>query len=200
METKICSKCKQGKALSKFSEYWHRNQKKYYFHSLCKKCRVKISKKYKQSKKGRITQEKYLQSKTYKIWRKKYSQLEKVRIYRKKYNSNINIKIINNLRKKIALALKGQNKSKSMKKLLGCNAEYLKFWLECKFQRGMTWQNYGRKGWHIDHIKPCSLFNLTKESEQKKCFNYRNLQPLWALDNIRKSNKYWVQEKVQEEN
>ena len=45
-------------------------------------------------------------------------------------------------------------------------------------------------GWHIDHIKPCSLFNLNDEEQIKECFNLENLQPLWGLENIKKSNKY----------
>ena len=52
----------------------------------------------------------------------------------------------------------------------------------------MTWKNYGE--WHIDHIKPCSKFNLTDEEEQKKCFNYKNLQPLWASENTSKGAKW----------
>ena len=53
----------------------------------------------------------------------------------------------------------------------------------------MTWKNHGLKGWHIDHIIPCAAFDLTKEEEQKKCFHYSNLQPLWWIDNLKKSNK-----------
>ena len=52
----------------------------------------------------------------------------------------------------------------------------------------MNWKNYGT-GWHIDHIRPCSSFNLRKKSEQYKCFNYKNLQPLWYLDNLIKGTK-----------
>ena len=54
----------------------------------------------------------------------------------------------------------------------------------------MTWDNYGRSGWVIDHIRPCASFNLSKSSEQKKCFHYSNLQPLWEEDNLVKSDKY----------
>tara|TARA_Y100000389_G_C17226930_1_gene396151 strand:- start:544 stop:708 length:165 start_codon:yes stop_codon:yes gene_type:complete len=54
----------------------------------------------------------------------------------------------------------------------------------------MSWKNHGLNGWHIDHIKPVSKYNLLDPEEQKKCFHYTNLQPLWALENIRKSNKY----------
>ena len=49
------------------------------------------------------------------------------------------------------------------------------------------WDNYGE--WHIDHIKPCAKFDLTKLEDQKKCFNYTNLQPLWAIDNYKKRDK-----------
>ena len=53
----------------------------------------------------------------------------------------------------------------------------------------MSWKNHGKYGWHIDHIKPCSKFNLIDPTEQKKCFHYTNLQPLWAKDNLTKYNK-----------
>jgi hypothetical protein len=54
----------------------------------------------------------------------------------------------------------------------------------------MSWNNYGIKGWHIDHIKPCSSFDLSDLEQQKKCFHYTNLQPLWWYDNLIKSDKY----------
>jgi desulfoferrodoxin (superoxide reductase-like protein) len=61
--------------------------------------------------------------------------------------------------------------------------------LEKQFKLGMNWDNYGRSGWHIDHIKPCASFDLTKKEEQLKCFHYTNLQPLWARENLIKSDK-----------
>lgn len=73
--------------------------------------------------------------------------------------------------------------------LLGCTIEYFKIHIEQQFVDGMNWGNQGRFGWHIDHIIPCSRFDLTKESEQRKCFHYSNMQPLWGQDNLRKSNK-----------
>ena len=53
----------------------------------------------------------------------------------------------------------------------------------------MSWDNYGLHGWHVDHIKPCASFDLSKPIEQRKCFNFNNLQPLWAIDNLRKGSK-----------
>jgi hypothetical protein len=58
-----------------------------------------------------------------------------------------------------------------------------------KFQKGMTWENYGK--WHIDHIIPVSAFEFEKETDDqfRKCFSLNNLQPLWAHDNIVKGAK-----------
>ena len=72
-------------------------------------------------------------------------------------------------------------------KLLGCTFEYFIEYLQRLFKVGMTWKNYGK--WHIDHIKPCASFDLSKLEAQKKCFHYTNLQPLWAEENLKKGAK-----------
>ena len=79
-------------------------------------------------------------------------------------------------------------KSGGTLKLTGCSLDHLKSHLESLFTEGMTWENYGE--WHVDHIRPCSSFDLTIDKEQEICFNYSNLQPLWAKDNLSKSDKY----------
>ncbi len=79
---------------------------------------------------------------------------------------------------------KGINKAKKTIKLLDCTIPELKKYLEKQFKKGMTWNNYGK--WHVDHIRPCCKFDLSKPEEQLKCFNYTNLQPLWAEENLRK--------------
>ena len=61
-------------------------------------------------------------------------------------------------------------------------------YLDAKFTDGMSWENHGE--WHIDHILPCASFNLLIEDEQRKCFHYTNLQPLWAKDNLSKAANY----------
>ena len=73
-------------------------------------------------------------------------------------------------------------------KLIGCDWKYLKNHLEKKFEKGMTWKNFGK--WHIDHIKPMSHFDLMKVKDQYLCCNYKNLQPMWATDNLSKGNRY----------
>ncbi len=104
-----------------------------------------------------------------------------------KRKTNINFKITSNLRIRVWKALKGICKSKKTIELLSCSIEQLKQHLQSQFTSGMSWDNYG--SWHVDHIRPCSKFNLSKESEQCKCFNFNNLQPLWAIDNIKKGNR-----------
>ena len=86
-------------------------------------------------------------------------------------------------------ALRGELKADNTMNLVGCSGEFLKQYLENQFKPGMTWQNHTVTGWHIDHIMPCSNFDLSKPEQQKKCFHYTNLQPLWYDENIRKSNK-----------
>jgi hypothetical protein len=123
-------------------------------------------------------------------WKK--NNRNKINICRKYYDVNrrkkdINFKLICYLRSRLSNVLRKNKKSKSTMKLIGCSVEQLKQHLEQKFTKGMSFSNYGK--WHIDHIKSCARFDLSKPEEQKRCFHYTNLQPLWAVDNLRK-NKY----------
>jgi len=99
-------------------------------------------------------------------------------------------RIKNNLRTRVNHALNGAYKIGSAIDDLGCTVEELMNHLESQFLPGMTWENRGMHGWHVDHIKPLSSFDLTNEEEFKKACHYTNLQPLWAEDNLKKSNKY----------
>lgn len=104
-----------------------------------------------------------------------------------------NYRIASQMRCRIHKAIKTQRaiKSKPMLGLLGCSLDELKAHLEKQFLPWMTWENYGPK-WHIDHIKPCSAFNLLDPEEQAKCFHFTNLQPLEARENLKKSSsKNW---------
>lgn len=125
-----------------------------------------------------------------KEWKKKNK--EKLNNYEKKRRkSDINIKIKSNLRNRIIEVLKRNSVRKNNKtfELIGCDLQTLKQHLESQFTDGMNWDNHGIKGWHIDHIRPCASFDLTNPEEQKKCFHYTNLQPLWAKDNLKKGAK-----------
>jgi len=85
-------------------------------------------------------------------------------------------------------------KEKRTIEYLGCSISFLKDYLNCLLEPGWTWDNYG-KMWHIDHIRPCQSFILTREEHRQKCFHYSNLQPLKGQENIRKSSLwkgwYW---------
>ena len=74
--------------------------------------------------------------------------------------------------------------------LLGCTLSEFKKHIEDKFSVGMSWDNYGYYGWHYDHVKQVSYFNLSDPAEMAECFHYSNLQPLWGDENMSKSNKY----------
>jgi hypothetical protein len=125
-----------------------------------------------------------------KIHKKRRSKI--ISNYHQTHKNEPQYKILQVLRARFYNAVVKQHKGKkasSTKNIIGCSIKELRKYLESKFDKGMSWSNLGLYGWHIDHIIPCSSFDLTKPSEQKKCFHYTNLQPLWAYDNLSKSNK-----------
>jgi hypothetical protein len=113
---------------------------------------------------------------------------EKMRSYKQAYIAgNLNARIANSLRARIRLPLK-TNTEKAGKtiELVGCDINWLKAWLEVHFQPGMIWENWNYLTWHIDHIRPCATFDLTDPHQQRLCFHWTNLQPLWAAENLSK--------------
>ena len=118
---------------------------------------------------------------------------EKIRIKNYKYKvqrlkTDINFRISERLRNRLSLALKSNQKSGSAVRDLGCTIPELKIHLENQFQKGMTWDNWSFCGWHIDHKVPLSLFDLEDREQFLKANHYTNLQPLWAVDNLKKHN------------
>lgn len=108
----------------------------------------------------------------------------------KRKKTDIQYSIIKVLRTRVASAVKrGGYKCNKTMDLVGCTISELIIYLESKFSDGMSWDNYGFYGWHIDHKIPCASFDMTDVDEQKKCFHYSNLQPLWAVDNFKKGAK-----------
>jgi len=98
--------------------------------------------------------------------------------------------IYNNLISRIYTTFKKNNLkfNVSYEELLGCNIIKLKDFILNSLKKNMTLKNYGK--WEIDHIKPISKFNFNNRNELFECFNYTNLQPLWQLENRKKSNHY----------
>jgi hypothetical protein len=166
-ETKICTVCNEDKTLDKFFVAKCKGT----IRSACKECSSKERKEYYQANKKQINK----QTSDYKVARCKVDPV---------------FKLERNLRCRLWRALKNQKADKKYrtKQLTGCELLFLKGYLEAKFTEGMSWENHGE--WHIDHIKPCCSFDLKDEEEQKKCFHYTNLQPLWAKDNLSKGGKH----------
>lgn len=92
------------------------------------------------------------------------------------------------LRSRLIHAIKNNHKAGSAVKDLGCSISELRTYLENLFQPGMTWSNWSRTGWHLDHIVPLHSFDLSDREQLLKACHYTNLQPLWAEDNIRKGS------------
>jgi hypothetical protein len=106
-----------------------------------------------------------------------------------KYNNDVNYKLNVSMRSRLHISIKNGYKSGSAVKDLGCTIPELKIHLEKQFKEGMSWSNWSKNGWHIDHINPLDNFNLLNREELLKAVNYKNLQPLWAEENLIKSNK-----------
>lgn len=105
---------------------------------------------------------------------------------RDRYHTDPEYRIRTLLRGRLSAVFPGGTRSFS--KSLGVERDVLVKHIEAQFQRGMTWENHG-KVWHVDHIIPCAAFDLTKPEEVRRCFNYLNLRPLRARDNLTKSAK-----------
>lgn len=100
------------------------------------------------------------------------------------------------LRSRVKCALNAVNAEKCAKtmELIGCTIGELRSHLESQFTEGMTWETHALRGWHIDHIKPCHTFDLSDPAQQRECFHYTNLRPLWWQDNLARNRKYGVLE------
>ena len=111
-------------------------------------------------------------------------------VSRRKYRSTPKGKIICRLCRRLWQELKGKPRAASALELLGCSIEYFLFYIEKQFKPGMTWANYARFGWNLDHIQPVRSFDLSDPEQQKACFHYTNFQPLWWRENLTKRAKY----------
>ncbi len=175
-----CKECRRQEYLNNKEHYLKRNKQRY------EENKEEISKKnkiYKEKHREWYRQkdrEYYLKNK------EEIKERSKQYLYNRTEN-DIGFKIYQRCRARLYQAVKGYVKSARTLELIGCSVEYLLEHLENQFTEGMTWENYGE--WHIDHIIPCSYFDFRKEEHQRWCFNYKNLQPLWAEDNYAKSNK-----------
>ena len=110
-----------------------------------------------------------------------------------KMESDRNYKMRIILRKSVCRTLRRNNAPRIVASLnlFGCDVAFLRRHIESLFWPGMSWENYGRGNdkWQIDHIRPCASFDLTSLEQQKACFHWKNLQPLWGIDNNLKNDE-----------
>lgn len=202
METKVCTKCNIEKELKYFNKM---SKVKCGVRSYCRECQSIESKKYRINNKEKIkeynTKWNEENQEYYKKYFEEYYKLnyekEKERKLKwsrdnKEYSNNyqkqrkkedILFRLKTNIRNSVNRYLK--YKSKHTFEIVGCSPQFLKEHLESQFIDGMTWEN--RSEWHIDHIIPLS--SAKTEDELYMLCHYKNLQPLWAEDNLKKSNK-----------
>jgi hypothetical protein len=189
-EKKRCTKCSAIKPFNFFSP-----QKAGYMglKAQCRECDSKYDKQFQSKNNTRAERDKTDKAKQY---RKKYvaENLDWWRKYEREYRYNrrredMFFKIKGNMSGRLSDLINKRNLSTNTLELIGCDRETFISHIEKQFTEGMTWENYGLKGWHVDHIIPLSLFDLTIENEVKKACHYTNLQPLWWQDNLEKGNK-----------
>ncbi len=206
METKVCKKCNVEKELCEFDK---RTSAKDGHNNKCKVCRREYingyNNKIENLEKKRKKQKEYYwkdHKKQLEIIKKKHKEnSEKEKEYRKNNRDKINrrikaqywkddiFRIKTNMKNRLKLFLKSKNinKKNTTFDIIGCRPEELKNYLENQFKAGMSWENYGYYGWHIDHIIPLS--SAKTEEEIFKLSHYTNLQPLWANENYKKGTK-----------
>ena len=191
---KKCVKCGIEKELTEFHK--HKKQKDG-LRTRCKTCRKED---YQDNRENILEQQKeyYKNNRESRLeYVKEYQKnnKEKLMQYQLEYQkercqNDPTYKMIRNYRKRTREAYHKASaiKTQGTMELLGCSGEQLKEHLEKQFQPGMTHENYGE--WHIDHIRPCSSFDLSDPKQEQACFHYTNLQPLWAQHNLSKGAKY----------
>jgi hypothetical protein len=209
-KTKICKKCFLEKKICEFDK---KIGNKDNLNNKCKECRRKYINDYnlKNAEKKRLQQKEYYhRNRDKELIRSsaKHKKFKEQEIdYRKKnrhkinereknrYNNDILYRIKTNMRNRLKLFLKTQRVSKinTTLEIVGGSPEIIKEHIEKQFLDGMSWENYGFRGWHIDHIIPLSLAK-TKEEIYQLC-HYTNLQPLWCEDNLKKGSKLYYETK-----
>jgi hypothetical protein len=193
---KICKFCNQEKDLTNF--LLRKDSGKY--RNECKKCASEKLKDWKRE--NEFDKYQYIKHREKKLsaaknYREDPRNKNKIKAGKRRYLDKVladpEKRMIRNMRRRCLLALKGRYKYATTFKLVGCSHEELIKYLESLWREGMSWDNYGSNEdkthcgrWHIDHIKPISSFDLSKEDQQKACFHFSNLQPLWAEENLAK--------------
>ena len=144
---------------------------------------------------------KYNRENKEKIKEYKRKNKEKIRECGRKRKQDPVLRMNTNISRTMRRNLKSNNLSKNRRKwetLVGYTSQDLREHLESLFLPGMTWKNYGKNGWVMDHIIPkvFFIFTSTDDVEFRYCWSLDNLQPLWAPDNQEKNDKITLWGKI----
>ena len=190
---KTCIKCGETKSLDEF----HKDKKG---KNSCKVCERERNKKYREANRDKERERKKKYRETHKDeireYKKKYREThkEQKREYDKKYRerrkNNPNFMLAKSLRCQTYRILSGKIKPAKTLEMLGCSLEAFRAHLEAQFTEGMSWDNYGTGGWHMDHIRPCASFDLSDPDAVRVCFHFSNYQPMWESENCSKGSLY----------
>jgi hypothetical protein len=176
----VCTTCGEEKVYTLFSKKG--KQKPY-------ECKACLNARERDRRSGNPEEYNKKKRESYQVRKNKINETRRKNLQRRR-DEEPRYRVMMALHVRLYDAVKHQRGVKSAKtlELLSCTVDQLQTFLEAEFTDGMTWENYGE--WHIDHIRPCASFNLEDPEEQKKCFHWTNLQPLWARDNIMKGDKW----------
>jgi len=186
MQTKVCTKCGKDKDIEDFGV---KSSAKDGRKSRCKECRNEDNRTYRHAtpEKQKAREQAYRKNNRDKVRKAKREYVAK----RRKTDTAYRIK--KDMRSRIIHALNGLNKSASTMALIGCSIPKLKQHLQitaiANGYSDFNIDDYSGAEYHVDHIKPCASFDLSKEEEQRKCFHHSNLQILTAHENLEKSDK-----------
>jgi hypothetical protein len=192
--TKLCGKCALEKSILDFGK---QKGGKHGAFSVCKSCvsdwqkakRLKHADSFRVSDAAKYIRhrDKNLERRAIYYNKNKTEVLRKHNVYVKERSKNdFSFRIRRNVSRRITLAVKSGVGRESAMKLLGCDLQTFIKHIENQFDQYMSWDTYGKFGWHFDHIIPCAAFDLSQESQRAECFNYKNYQPLWFKDNSSK--------------
>ncbi len=192
MESKVCKKCGAEKALNveNFAQYKN-SARQLRYRPECRECSKSMCKNYKANNRQKISD----YNKAYKADHQEETREYNQRYFRDRKEVDPEFRIKCRNRSRISDLLRGTERPSSVE-LLSCDYEFFVKWLEHQFDANMTMDNYGTY-WHLDHVKPCSSFDLTRLDDQRKCFHWTNYRPCEGKENIKKSAK--IDESILEE-
>jgi hypothetical protein len=187
--SRLCSKCKEMK-----DDFPHKK-------TYCRQCGNEMCRDYKRRNKEKIAaynkiykeehkEEVSVYNHNYNLENREAIQERQTRTQRERKKNDAKFNISKKYRSKVQKDVKKKFDidDNISKELYSCESNLIKEWFKSLFTDEMTWDNHGEV-WHIDHIKPCASYDVTKEEELKACFHWSNLRPVKVIENQRKTNK-----------